>query len=508
MEYDAIIVPNLRTIRGSTLGVLRDFAKSNGKVIVAGEDASLVDVLPSTDPKALQAARVPFNQLDILHELDDVRDLKIILDSGMAADKLLYQMRIDGEERYLFICNTDRLHPRQCRVDIRGSWTANLLDTMSGKSYNFETTQIEGWTRFNYNFDGCASILLRLFPTSHMNALPLLERPKWHVSYELTDCNASLSEPNVLLLDIASHKVNDEKEWQSPEEVLRIDNIAREKLGLRLKKDAFAQPWTTAKTTPKDKIALRFIFKSEVDVAMSQIALENASITDITFDGKAVISDTTGWWVDESISTKQLPAFSAGEHELILTLPLDASTNIERVYILGEFGVDLRGRKATITNLELEKLGVGDYTRQGLPFYAGNVHYDFKLSISGSEVTRTAIQVPRFSAPLLAVQLDGKDAGKIAFQPHTLDLGDLQPGDHILRITAYGNRDHSFGAVHLPDGLTKWYGPDAFRTSGSWWSYEYTIREMGLLTAVRVLTTDENVARASGWDRGSIKGYL
>lgn len=507
-QYDAIIVPNLRTIRSTTLQTLQEFANNNGHIIVAGSDPPLVDVEPSLEPKDLRASRVSFNKLDLLHELESVRDLKVVLDSGMSADKLLYQMRIDGEERYLFLCNTDRDHPRQCRVDIRGQWSANVLDTMTGKSYNFETTIADGWTRFNYHFDGCASLLLRLFPSTQKTSLPVLERQSWNVSHELVDCVASLSEPNVLLLDIASHKINDDADWEAPEEVLRIDNIAREKLGLRLKKDAFAQPWTTPKTTPKDKLSLRFIVQSEIDVENAQLALENASITEIFIDGKAVHAKSTGYWVDESISTVLLPPFAAGQHELILRLPFGASTNIERVYILGEFGVDLRGRKATITDLALSKLTIGDYTKQGLPFYAGNVHYDFKLHVPGDEAPRTAIQVPRFSAPLLAVELDGQDVGKIAFQPHTLDLGDLQPGDHVLRITAYGNRDHAFGAVHLPDGLTKWYGPDAFRTSGLWWSYEYTIREMGLLTAVRVLTTEENVARLSGWDRGSVKGYL
>jgi hypothetical protein len=277
---------------------------------------------------------------------------------------------------------------------------------------------------------------------------------------------------------------------------------------LRLKKDAFAQPWMTNKSTPTNTLSLQFSFQSSIDIKGARLALENAHTTNITFNGKTISSRPDGYWVDESISTIPLPSFSAGAHELVLTVPFGPSTNLERIYLLGDFGVDLRGRKATIVPSNLEKLTIGDYTRQGLPFYAGNVHYDFTLRVKGSRKQHTAFQVPRFAAPLLAIQLDGKDVGKIAFQPHVLDLGELAAGDYRLRVTAYGNRDHAFGAVHLPDGLTKWYGPDAFRTSGGWWSYEYTIREMGLLTAVRVMTVDEKVAAESGWDRGSIKGYL
>jgi hypothetical protein len=496
------------------MDLLETFAGGDGRIIVAGSDADLVDVEPSTRPRNLLARRVPFTELEILKSLEDIRDLRIVLDSGMPADTLLYQMRADGEERYLFICNTDRVKPRQCRIDIRGQWSGTLLDTLSGKSYKIETSSSGDWTRFNYLFEGCGSLLLRLSPIANISSLPTLESPAWKVSHELIDCVASLSEPNVLLLDIASHRINDDTEWEAPEEILRTDNIAREKLGFRLKKDAFAQPWTTAKSTPTNKISLRYTFHSTTSITGAYLALENAPATTIVLDGTSIPfqPDGFGHWVDESISTIPLPSFSAGPHELILTLPFGPSSNLERVYLLGDFGVDLRGRKPTIVPLELEMLAIGDYTRQGLPFYAGNVHYDFVLRIkgqgTGNQGTRTAIQIPRFAAPLLAVQLDENDVGKIAFQPHVLDLGDLAEGDHKLRITAYGNRDHAFGAVHLPDGLTKWYGPDAFRTAASWWSYEYTIREMGLLTAVRVMTTDEKVAKESGWDRGSVKGYL
>lgn len=507
-QYDVVIVPNLRTIRGTTLQVLENFAKIGGRVIVAGSDPSLVDVEPSLQPRSLSATRVPFTKLDILRELETVRDLKIVLDTGTEADKLLYQMRADGEQAYLFICNTDRVQPRKCRVDIRGAWSAALLDTFSGKSYSFKTEVIEGWTRFHHYFHGCASLLLRLYPITFEPCLSALEIPAWTVSHELVDCTASLSEPNVLLLDIASHKLNDDAEWEAAEEILRIDNIARENLGLRQKKDAFAQPWTTPKSTPTNTISLRFCFTSTIDVHGAHLALENAAITTISLDGTPIVAESSGYWVDECISKIPLPPIPAGPHELILSLLFGPATNLERVYILGEFGVDLRGRKATIVPLELEKVAVGDYTRQGLPFYVGNVHYNFQLRVEAPRPQRTAIQVPRFVAPLLTVQLDGRDMGAIALQPHTLDLGELSAGEYKLRITAYGNRDHAFGALHLPEGLTKWYGPDAFRTAGEWWSYEYTIREMGVLTAVRVLMTDENEAARKGWDRGSIKGYL
>lgn len=501
-EYDAVILPNLHTIRSSTLTLVEQFARAGGRVIVAGSDPTLVDVSPSSRPSQLLAKRVPFARLDILGELEYLRDLKVVLDSGSAADSLLYQMRCDSEERYVFICNTDRVNPRESRIELRGDWDVTLLDTLTGDQRKIDARPHRGWTEFEFRLEGCASMLLRLQPKSAKVSLPLVENPVWKVSEDLSNCKVSLSEPNVLLLDNAKHRIDDDVEWSRPEEILRVDNIARAKLGLSLKKDDLSQPYRAKKITPKHTLHLLFEFNSAISISGAQLAIEGAADTKIELDGCAIPAVTTGWWVDEAINTVALPSFDSGVHELTLSIPFAETTNIERVYILGSFGVDLRGRHATIVELHADRLQVGDYTRQGLPFYAGNVIYDF--SLKGKD--HTAIQVNRFAAPLLSVALDGQPAGKIAFQPHILDLGVLDPSEHRLRIIAYGNRDHAFGAVHLPDGMTKWYGPDAWRTSGNMWSYEYTIREMGILTAPRVLTTNERFVGA--WDEGSISSYL
>lgn len=61
----------------------------------------------------------------------------------------------------------------------------------------------------------------------------------------------TLSEPNVLLLDMAEYSL-DQEEWRDTEEVLRIDNLLRARLGYPLKMEAFAQPWSVEKTqTPE-----------------------------------------------------------------------------------------------------------------------------------------------------------------------------------------------------------------------------------------------------------------
>lgn len=55
-----------------------------------------------------------------------------------------------------------------------------------------------------------------------------------------------------------------------------------------------------------------------------------------------------GYWVDEAITKTALPSFKAGTHEIRLKVPFGLRTNLERIYILGDFGVQSRGRTAAI----------------------------------------------------------------------------------------------------------------------------------------------------------------
>jgi hypothetical protein len=92
-------------------------------------------------------------------------------------------------------------------------------------------------------------------------------------------------------------------------------------------------------------------------------------------------------------------------------------------------------------------------TTQGLPFYAGNVTYHCSLSVPSTSTktnSNVTLHIPHFSSPVLAVHstASGEKLGRIAFQPRTLELGELSAGRHGISITAYGNQNNAFRHVH------------------------------------------------------------
>lgn len=486
MAYDAVIVPPMRTIRASTLDRLEAFAAAGGKLIFAGEIPTLVDATPSTRPAALaqRAQKMHFEREPLMAALDGVRDLRVQL-SGDAPNSLLYQMRADGPRRQVFICNTDKFAPRGgAQLQFRGAWRATLLDTMTGSQRSLPVACDKDWTTVAWDFPAHGHILLTLEPgAAGQVAAAAPARPARTERGALPQrAPITLSEPNVVLLDQAPWRLNDGA-WQSCEEILRLDNLVRKELGLSPRTGEIAQPWCE----PSDprvlgQLELKFPIHCDVDAPGVKLAVEQPSDVQLLLDGKAVPVRDAGWWVDEAIRTVPLPKLARGEHELIVKTAYRRKTNVEWLYLLGDFGVTLQGREPRITS-PVRELAFGDWTKQGLPFYAGNVTYHCRIE-TGAKAT--ALRIPQFKTPLVAVDVDGKRCGPVAFAPFEIELGKLAPGAHAVDLTAYGNRHNAFGCVHRTVE-NSWIGPNAWRTAGKEWTYDYRLKPTGILSSPTVL---------------------
>lgn len=483
-EYDVIILPNLRTIRSSTLKILREFSENGGSVIIAGSPPELVDAkISASVPTIHKSKSVFWSRQSILGALEEYRELRISTNGGPNIDNFLYQIRQDEYERFVFICNTDRNSMIESTVQLKGIWIASTLDTFTGEEKPINSDTSDDWTTFPYRFEGCASLLVRLWPSTEIVARPLgslktLNEIRDTIVRTASDVkleSVELSEPNVLMLDYAEYKLDDE-DWHDVTEVLRIDNFIRESLGLPRKASAWKQPWavTPSERTPKAKATLRFTFESAFNIKEpTQLALEpiegmQIHLNDIELSREKDPASRT-WWVDEAIETVPIlgKSIKAGKNVLSINFPFGILTNIERFYLLGTFNVSLRGDSRTLLQpLNPQKLTWGDITNQGLPFYAGNVIYNCSFSVpTGQGNSAVTISVPSFSSPVLTVanRITKKKLGRIAFQPHTLELGTFDEGEHKIAITAFGDRYNSFGHIHLRQDLG-YCGPDVWRS--------------------------------------------
>lgn len=491
MTYDTVIIPACETLRSTTVKILSDFAERGGKLIFVGESPSYIDAAPSDqiDEFCKLGKHIPFSKTAVLRSLSEERDIIIKNHNGTSADNFVYAMRDDNGCKWLFLAHINKnycldvSHPQWITLKIKGEYTPKLYDTLSGEIKTIDYSYENGWTVINtvlYMYD---SLLLRL--DNEITTLENIEKNhnritiSKQIDYRMP-VDYSLSEPNVLLLDIARYAADDQPYSEVEDEILRAENIVRNSVGLGNRISRPVQPYMIEKTPPSHKIRLKYTVYSEIEYDGALLATETPELAEITFNGVSVDKAEKGYFTDKSIKTLVLPTINIGVNTLEITLPLGERTATEWCYILGNFGVKIEGTKKTIVSMT-EKLGFGSVTTAGMPFYSGNV--DYNLTFDVIEASKGVIKVNGYRGAAVRVTLDGVRSGIIAYEPYNFDLGELSPGTHKLTLTLYGTRHNSFAALHDANYGDNWYGEGKWRTTGEAWCYEYKIRDMGIMTS-------------------------
>ena len=490
MAYDVVLVPDCQTLRATTVDRLESFVAAGGRLVFAGRIPELVDAKPSGRVKELaqRAECISFSKGAILSALDGVRFVDIRDDKGMRTTNLLHQVRAEGDTRYVFLCHGEKPeNPDVCpREDIvlriRGEWKVRRMDTATGEIAPLHVAYEKGRTVLRYAFYAYDSLLIELTPGRAEAGEDAPAEKKFDYYALWHPVEIALSEPNVLLLDTAQYAFDDEENWRGEEELLRADDAFREELGYPLRKKEVAQPWVVPDEPITHHLRLKFTVHSEMEIKAPQLALEKAESVEISVNGCPVDNASVGWFVDESIKKVQLPDLPAGDSAIELTLPFGRRSNVEWCYLLGDFGVRVQGAEKTVIP-PVRRLGFGDWTTQGLPFYCGNVTYKIPVRVEKDTLT---IRVPQYRGSVLGMEMDGVRQGDMAYAPYEYTFTNLQPGEHEVGITVYGNRVNGFGCVHNCDDSTSWFGPDCWRSEGVRWCYEYRLRKSGLLVSPQI----------------------
>lgn len=501
MCYDVVLVPDCMTLRRSTAERLLEFRKRGGRVIFAGRIPQYVDALPSGEVERMAAGCqvIRYTKQEVLRVLEENRVLEILDNQGKRTKNLIYQMREEGEERWLFVShsekpeNPDLAGEEILYFSVHGIYEVEKYEPLSGGRQKWQVSYKDGktcWKEISYEHD---SFLYHLMPCSNpvqeeeIKTLPEDVKAECNQICIPTQMPVTFEEPNVLLLDRAEYRL-DEGTWQEEEDILRIDNLVRGQLGMPLRMEAFAQPWVSVgkKETENMYPRLQFRFSIEADCEIDEVslALETPECTQIRWNGVNVESLVTGWYVDYDIKTIKLGSVQKGTNILELGIPFDGLVQVENVYLLGDFGVYLRGRCARLVE-PVKTIAFGDICIQGLPFYGGNLTYHIDLELS-RPADSVEIQVSKFRASVIRGKIDGMDLGRIAFSPYILKTGPLEVGHHLLELTVFGNRVNTFGPLHNCDQTEIWIGPNAWRSTGTSWCYEYQLKPMGILISPQV----------------------
>lgn len=524
MQYDCVVVPLMLTMRSSTLERLNEFVKNGGKVILLGKAPEFVDAKKSS--AVLDAAKnwknIDVDYVSLVDALEPFRFVKFTnIDTSMQCD-LVHQLRTDGEYKWLFFCHGDdkkndvtwlpAMSRENAEVEISGAWDVTEYNTVTGEIYTPAYEIRNGKTVLKYTLFGEDSVLLRLKKSNENSKKVEGDKKKKLLPLKCADVSLSaqdmrteykevadgvpytLDEPNVILLDMAEYAFDGE-EYLPEVDSIHIGDIGRARFYKGFEEQSQVQPWVPVPEELKnDKghtVKRRFTFESEIDIENACLALEMSDVAEIYINGEKIDKVFDGWYVDECIKKVHLPKLPKGRVTVEITTPFTLRGRTEWVYVLGDFGVRVEGRRV-IACPGKQTLDFGDITRQTLPFYTGNITYHTAYTETEGK-TRT-LQIPAFGGALARVSVDGRDAGVIAVSPYCADLGFLEKGEHRIDITLFGTRFNGFGPLHnmySKDNpahggwLTR--GPGSWRTYGCpAWNDAYQLNSAGILSCPTV----------------------
>ena len=212
----------------------------------------------------------------------------------------------------------------------------------------------------------------------------------------------------------------------------------------------------------------------EVDVYPSQVYMQgkvyvkvNAPMTKDDITGKIVrgenrlvirgrkVNNVTGPNCHRRVNVGELPY---------------KQTELEAVYILGDFRVEEQGRSGfAIRGGQVRPVTeTRDLSKKGFPFYVGRFSAcaEFQLKKAPKRIT---LEISGVHAPCLEVRINNRMAGVRLWPPYTLDIGRLvKQGKNRVEIIFPTDLYNLMGPNQKPLGLPAGYGPANFRDKKTW----------------------------------------
>ena len=489
MAYRVVVVPQLLTIRASTLARLKTFAAQGGTVLVAEAFPSLVDGTEnSADIPALKTYATLVGK-DGWYEALNKKAPPAFTLSGDKSGEVWTHLRTVKNGSVLQLSNTSRLESRTLalRFSDRDASVA-LWNPVNGQclrpkpeadgAYALDFAPAQTWIVTV----GAVSSAARVDGTYRLpgdrREVAKLDGP-WQ---------GKRVDPNALTLDYARCSKDGGATWSEPEPVLALY-------------DRFAQ-------SKPYKGELKLKFEPEitaVPTACKLVVEQPEMYTSITVNGKRVAFDADDFYTCFTFRAQTVNGLlKPGRNEIVLTLnfvsgipaSLNAraryGTEIESIYLVGDFAVNAvqadkplattyRNQEGSLVPKPIHSFKTfaiaqetntfaGDLVSQGYPFYAGEFQLDstFELGAVGAG-KKYRLVFPSFEAVVINVTVNGRPCPPLVASPWESDVtAALKPGKNTVRIALTNSLRNLMGPHHHKGGEHTAVGPATFRANHYW----------------------------------------
>lgn len=481
MRYRVVVVAGMETMRASTLRLLTDFREAGGAVIFVGPPPLHIDAQQSPQAVELGArclhASLEDQTLGNLVRAQSPAASRLSLEGG---EGLFCQVRSEGNSCTVVLLNpSGTRHYDKVFIRFSAAGPVTELDALSGRAVAIyavgDGIALQWQTSFRPGQERIFVCGTEVPGTVPAPVATTLRRESLQGDFEY-----SLDEPNISVLDRAEFSL-DNGPWQSAREVLQIEKAICKQLGRPLRGGQMVQPWARPQEPRATGPALALRFAFDVDTVPDspvKLALEQPENFTIKVNGRTLRrKPDEGWFIDPCLRTITLPsdALLTGSNTIELSGKFHEGVDLEAIYLLGNFGVRPEiGGRTSLTTLP-RHLGIGDWTRCGLPFYSGRI----RLTLPVGRARRLVLNP--FGAATLVVK--NPTTGKstiLPWEPFDCALDGLADDQGLVEVEWVLTRRNTFGPLHLTPMDPPAIGPMHFRSEGENWSDDFQLVPVGL----------------------------
>jgi hypothetical protein len=502
-SYDLIVLaPGTENLEQTTFELLSRHLAAGGRVLSSVEPPSYVNGRNSQAAAQL-AKDYPKNwsyrqEEEAIGELAGLSAADIqFLD--LTGDKTTFfhhrRTLADGELIFLANVNPDRSFSGRFVAPGR---SAELWDPFTGSISPYPCSVQKGKASVSFGLPPGGSALFCLRPAK---AKPVTEKDyDWSEVSAEAPVDIQPASPNVLTIDYCDLRLGGRVE----RDLYFYDGQRKTFQYHGLK----ANPWDNAVQyerrvldlntfAPDSGFEATFWFDAVpgVDFDSLRLVAERTELYEVSLNGTKLEPLAGEWWLDKAFGVFELGRLAVpGKNRITLkSHPFTIFTELESVYVLGNFGLESQARGFRM--VPQKPLSLGAWSEQGRPFYAGGVSYvkNYKLPATG-EKGRYLVKLTNWLGSAAEVRVGEKSAGFIGFAPFELDITDLlSAGDNTVSVTVYGTLKNTLGPHHNNPGLgTAWPGMFQKGAAGGYPpGTEYSVVGYGLFDDFKLLKMTE-----------------
>ena len=189
----------------------------------------------------------------------------------------------------------------------------------------------------------------------------------------------------------------------------------------------------------------RFVIEGVVPARLMAV-VERAGLCRVSCNGATIKPLSGRWWIDRAFEVLDLAGrVKVGENTLtVVARPMTAFYELEAAHIIGDFAVKPVEKGFVI--VPAMPLGVGDWARQGMPFYGHRVAYSASFSLDTTAGKRVVLSLPRWKGIVAQVLVNGQKAGLVYHQPMQCDItAATVPGENTVTVVVFGSLRNPLG---------------------------------------------------------------